>query len=92
MKGWSTTIAESPAISVHCSKPRAAVVTTGGILVSQEIGSVKSGRGDTWRVHWDPSNKKVYVQKSNWTNPESCGTANSAGDAMRKAEAHLYNK
>lgn len=53
------------------------------------IGRVKSGKGKSYEVKWNPSSKDVYVAYAGWT---SVGTASSAGDAMRKAEAWLYNK
>lgn len=58
----------------------------------QDLGSVRSGKGAVWRVRWDPATRKVHVQKSTFTNAESCGTAGSASEAMHKAEAHLYNR
>ena len=58
------------------------------------IGTVKSGSGKSWKVKWGPngSDREVYVELSGWYSPERVGTASSAGEAMRKAEAYLYNK
>lgn len=53
------------------------------------IGKVKSGNGKSYEVKWDELSKDVYVSYAGWAN---CGKASSAGDAMRKAEAYLYNK
>jgi len=53
------------------------------------IGKVKSGKGKTYEVKWNAASREVYVAYAGWT---SCGKASSAGDAMRKAEAFLYNK
>ncbi len=53
------------------------------------IGRVKSGKGKTYEVKWDSSSKVVYVAYAGWTD---CGKASSAADAMRRAEAFLYNK
>jgi hypothetical protein len=53
------------------------------------IGSVKSGSGKSFQVKWDERSKDVYVSYAGWT---KVGSASSAGDAMRKAEAWLYNK
>lgn len=53
------------------------------------IGKVKSGKGKTYEVKWDQSNKSVYVSWGGWTN---IGSASSASEAMNKAEAWLYNK
>lgn len=53
------------------------------------IGTVRSGKGKSYEVKWDSSNREIYVSYAGWT---SCGKASSAGDAMKKAEAYLYNK
>jgi len=53
------------------------------------IGRVKSGKNKSYEVKWDASSKDVYVGYAGWT---SCGKAYSAGEAMRRAEAYLYNK
>lgn len=58
-------------------------------MAAEIIGRVKSGSGKSFEVKWDSYDKTVYVSYAGWTN---CGKANSAGDAMRKAEAYLYNK
>ena len=56
---------------------------------SELIGRVKSGSGKSYDVRWDPRSKTVYVDYAGRT---GCGTADSAAEAMRKAEAFLYNK
>lgn len=56
---------------------------------AQEIGSVKSSSGKSYKVKWDPKAGDVYVSYAGWA---KCGQAKSAGDAMRIAEAYLYNK
>lgn len=55
------------------------------------IGRVKSGSGKSYEVKWDSSGRAVYVRGAGggWTH---AGTASSAGDAMRVAEAYLYNR
>jgi hypothetical protein len=58
-------------------------------MSAQEIGTVKSGKGKTYQVKWDSSSGEVYVSYAGWS---SCGKATSAGDAMRRAEAYVYNK
>jgi Tfp pilus assembly protein PilV len=58
-------------------------------MSAEIIGRVKAGSGKSYEVKWDSSNREVYVSCSGWS---ACGKASSAGDAMRKAEAFLYNK
>jgi hypothetical protein len=58
-------------------------------MVAEKIGRVKSGSGKSYEVKWDARSKDVYVSYAGWSH---CGKANSAGDAMRRAEAFLYNK
>jgi hypothetical protein len=58
-------------------------------MAAQVIGSVKSGSGKTFQVKWDSVSKDVFVSYAGWS---SCGKAQSAGDAMSKAEAYVYNK
>jgi hypothetical protein len=53
------------------------------------IGSVKAGSGKSYDVKWDTHAKDIYVSYAGWTH---CGKASSAGDAMNRAEAFLYNK
>ena len=53
------------------------------------IGRVKSGKGKSYEVKWDQSDKSVYVKWGGWT---KVGKAYSAGEAMQKSEAWLYNK
>jgi hypothetical protein len=58
-------------------------------MASELLGTVKSGSGKSYQVKWDSASKDVYVSYAGWS---SCGKAQSAGDAMRKAEAYVYNK
>ena len=58
-------------------------------MAAEIIGSVKSGKGQSYQVKWDHISRDVYVSYAGWT---AVGKASSAGDAMRKAEAWLYNK
>jgi hypothetical protein len=53
------------------------------------IGRVKSGKGKSYEVKWNPSSKEVYVAYAGWT---FVGNAPSAREAMYKAEAWLYDK
>ncbi len=53
------------------------------------IGRVKSGSHKSYEVKWDSASKDAYVSYAGWT---SVGKAYSAGEAMNKAEAFLYNK
>jgi hypothetical protein len=56
---------------------------------AQGIGSVKSGSDKSYDVKWNHLSGEVYVSYAGWA---LVGKANSAGDAMRKAEAWLHNK
>jgi hypothetical protein len=58
-------------------------------MAAPTIGTVKSGSGKTFRVAWDSYSHEVYVDWAGWS---YVGKAYSAGEAMRKAEAWLYNK
>jgi hypothetical protein len=53
------------------------------------IGRVKSGQGKSYEVKWDAASRDVYV---GWGGFTHIGKAGSAAEAMRKAEAWLYNK
>jgi len=57
-------------------------------MSAQVIGTVKSG-GKSYEVKWGNASKDVYVSYAGWSH---CGKASSAGDAMRRAEAFLYDK
>lgn len=57
--------------------------------MSSIIGQVTSGSGKSIEVKWDESSKEVYVAYAGWS---YVGKASSAAEAMRKAEAWLYNK
>ena len=58
-------------------------------MTIEKIGRVKSGSGKSFEVKWNPVNRDVFVSWAGWT---KCGKADSAGGAMRMAEAFLYNK
>ncbi len=58
-------------------------------MAAEIIGSVKSERGKIYQVKWDHFSKDIYVSYAGWS---SCGKASSEGEAMRKAEAFVYNK
>ncbi len=59
-------------------------------MAAEVIGRVKGGStGKSYEVKWDPHGKEVYVAYAGWT---GCGQASSAGEAMRKAEAWVYEK
>lgn len=53
------------------------------------IGRVRSSSGKQYEVKWDARTRDVYVSYAGWA---SCGTASTAAEAMRKAEAFLYDK
>lgn len=58
-------------------------------MAAEIIGRVKSGSGKSYEVKWDHSSHDVYISYAGWTH---VGRASSAGEAMRKAEAFVYNK
>lgn len=58
-------------------------------MTARIIGRVKSGSGKSYEVKWDKSNKSVYVSWGGWT---GVGKAQSANEAMTKAEAYVHNK
>ena len=58
-------------------------------MAASVIGRVKSGSGKSYEVKWDSSCNDAYVGYAVWT---SIGKAHSASEAMKKAEAFLYNK
>lgn len=62
-----------------------------GEVATEVIGRVKAGKtvGKTYEVKWDPHSRSVYVSYGGWT---ACGKATTAGEAMRKAEAYVYDK
>jgi hypothetical protein len=59
------------------------------MIAASVLGSVKSGTEKSFQVSWDESSKEGYVSYVGCT---KVGTASSAGDAMKKAEAWLYSK
>jgi hypothetical protein len=55
-----------------------------------KIGTVRGGRsGSSFTVTWYPISGEVYVSYAGGT---YVGKASSPGDAMRKAEAWVYDK
>ncbi len=60
-------------------------------MSAQILGRVTSGSGKSYEVKWDSAGKEVYVRGAGggWT---FVGKASSAGEAMNKAEAFVYNK
>ena len=58
-------------------------------MAAEIIGRVKSGKGKSYEVKWDTVSRDVYVSYAGWTH---CGKASSAGEAMRKGEAYVYNE
>lgn len=55
----------------------------------EKIGRVKSAKFKEYEVFWNPSDRNVYV---GWAGKTKIGQASSAPQAMRMAEAWLYNK
>lgn len=58
-------------------------------MSAEKIGTAKSGSGRSYSVFWNPSNKDVYVDYAGKTH---IGTASSAAQAQRVAEAWLASK
>lgn len=58
-------------------------------MALEKLGRVKSGKGKTYEVFWNRGDRKVYVGYAGRT---KVGEASSPGEAMRRAEAWLYNK
>lgn len=58
-------------------------------MAATVIGRVKSRSGKSYEVKWDQHDKNAYVSWAGWS---KVGQAYSAGEAMKKAEAWLYNK
>lgn len=58
-------------------------------MSAQKIGQVRAGSGKFYDVKWESRSHEVYVSWGGWTR---VGEAMSAGDAMRLAEAWLYDK
>jgi len=58
-------------------------------MSAQLIGRVKSRSGKSFEVKWDSYSREVYVSYAGWS---LCGKAGSASDAMRMAEAFVYDR
>ncbi|MBU8922647.1 MAG: hypothetical protein KOO63_12585 [Bacteroidales bacterium] len=59
-------------------------------MSAEIIGRVKSGKTNkSFEVKWIQGGGEVYVSYAGWS---KAGKASSAGEAMRKAEAYLYDK
>ena len=54
-----------------------------------KLGTIRTVRGNLFVVRWDAFSKEVYVSYAGGT---FVGKAYSPAEAMRKAEAWLYNK
>ncbi len=55
-------------------------------MTAINLGRVKSPKGNSYEVKWDPQTHTIYVGV--WT----AGQATSATEAMAKAEAYVYNR
>ncbi|HHS12811.1 MAG TPA: hypothetical protein ENN03_03465 [bacterium] len=59
-------------------------------MSAQPLGRVQSGRTrKSYEVKWNQSNRDVYISYAGWS---YAGKASSAGEAMNRAEAWLYDK
>lgn len=59
-------------------------------MSAEVIGRVKSGKTrKSYEVKWNSGGGEIYVSYAGWS---KVGKAESAGEAMRKAEAYLYDK
>ncbi len=58
-------------------------------MAAEKLGRVKSGSNQTYEVKWDQATREVYVSYAGWSR---CGKATSPAQAMRRAEAFLYDK
>jgi len=68
------------------------VATKGGSMTAKEINRIKSASGKSYKVLWNEKTREVFV-KAEWVNPRKCPTkATSSSDAMKVAEAFLYDK
>jgi hypothetical protein len=54
-----------------------------------KLGTVKSGKDKPIAVHWDKPSREVYVE---YAGRSYVGQANTASEAMDKAEAWLHDK
>lgn len=65
-------------------------------MALEVIGKVKSASGKSWEVKWDKSSRQARVVFRGGffggMSYHDVGRASSAGEAMRKAEAFLYDK
>jgi len=59
-------------------------------MATTSIGWVKSQKGNSYEVRYDAATHEVYVVICGGTT--YVGKASSAGEAMTKAEAFVYNK
>ncbi len=59
-------------------------------MAAEKIGRVNAGKsGKSYEVKWDAATRDVYVGYAGWSH---AGKASGAGEAMRRAEAYLYDK
>ena len=62
-------------------------------MSSVKIGKVKSGKSrSNYDVYWDAKTSKVYTHDFHLSFKKEVGKAKSAADAMRVAEAAVYDK
>lgn len=66
-------------------------------MSSEQIGRLKSGKTrKDYKVLWDAKTRNVYIGTYGGLfssgGSKNIGKANSASEAMRKAEAYLYDK
>lgn len=66
-------------------------------MSAQHVGILKSGKTHKpYKIMWDPASKSVYVATFSTFLTSggnvNIGKADSAGQAMRKAEAYLYDR
>jgi hypothetical protein len=59
------------------------------LMSATVIGRVRGSSGKSYEVKWDSGDRNVYVSVAGWS---KAGKAGSASDAMKIAEAYVYNK
>jgi len=55
-------------------------------MATVELGRVKSPKGKSYKVKWNPATKSVFVSGM------KAGRASSASDAMHVAKAFVHNR
>ena len=66
------------------------LILQGEKMGADVIGKVKSRKNKSYEVKWDKASGEVYVSYAGVSKVD--GKASSAGEAMTKAEAWLYDK